>query len=65
MNLPDCMYDYRYERSPEDKTIPCYFCGEEITYDEAYKDDSGMFDICYRCYKEEQEEMEYNDYNVF
>lgn len=53
MNLPDCMYDYREDRSPEDRPVPCSKCGEPITYDEAYESlEDGSY-ICYLCHLKE------------
>lgn len=61
MDLPDCMYDYRYERSPEDQQVPCSNCGEPITYDEAYESlEDGSY-ICYLCHLREVDNADDNE----
>lgn len=51
MGLPDCMYDYRYERK---KAIPvdmCKRCEADIYTDQVYYDFDGEI-LCERCGEE-------------
>lgn len=60
MDLPECMYDYRYERTSEDKQVPCNKCDEPITYNNAYESLEDESYICYLCHLKEVENKDDN-----
>lgn len=55
-NLPDCMYDYRYEASTARIVDTCMDCGEFIYEGDTYYDIHGMI-ICSTCINEYKKEV--------